>query len=261
MRWIVSSFFLLALIGCAVSPMGRRQLILVPDEEIARLGEEAFLEIQEGMSVEEDPEIKRFVACVSKALIDELEDSHFENWEVLVFQEDSANAFALPGKKIGIHTGLLEIVESQAQLASVVAHEVAHVLARHGHERFSQAQAIHIGLEITEGILQTDEQTRQVLMGVLGLGAHLGISLPYSRAHETEADLMGLQLMAEAGFQPKASIQFWQRMQEASGTKPPQFLSTHPNTQKRINELQAHMSQAQSLYDQHERRPDCTLPK
>lgn len=135
------------------------------------------------------------------------------SWEVVVFRDNSANAFALPGGKIGVHTGMLKVATSADQLAAVLGHEVGHVIARHGAERVSQAMAAQAGLLVTDLLLETN-RNRGTIMAALGLGAQFGVILPHGRKQESESDDIGQQLMAMAGFDPRESVQLWRNMQK-----------------------------------------------
>ncbi|MGD8875104.1 MAG: M48 family metallopeptidase, partial [Gammaproteobacteria bacterium] len=182
------------------------------------------------------------------------------NWEVVVFNDSDANAFALPGGKIGVYTGLLKVAENQDQLATVIGHEVAHVLARHSNERVSQKFAVEQGLSLISAIANPQSGTGQTLMGLLGVGAQYGVLMPYSRIQESEADILGLDLMARAGFDPRESTRLWINMGRAGGGQPPEFLSTHPSHSTRISDLNAHMPvalQLQSRARQQGKRPVC----
>jgi predicted Zn-dependent protease len=178
----------------------------------------------------------------------------------VVFRDDAANAFALPGRKIGVNTGLLKVAENQHQLATVIGHEVAHVLSQHANERVSQQFAVDQGLGLINAIASPRSVTGQTLMGLLGVGAQYGILLPYSRVQESEADILGLDLMAKAGFDPRESVKLWVNMGKAGGGQPPEFLSTHPSDRTRISGLNAHMAVALDLQNkarQAGKRPDC----
>jgi predicted Zn-dependent protease len=171
-------------------------------------------------------------------------------WEVVVFKDRSANAFALPGGKIGVNTGLLEVAENQDQLAAVLGHEVAHVLANHANERLSQELGVQVGLGALGSVAgNPNSVSQQSIMKVLGLGAQLGILLPFSRVHETEADVIGLDLMARAGFDPRQSLALWRNMARAGGSQPPEFLSTHPSYGSRTQELEKNMGKAWQTYE------------
>ena len=171
-------------------------------------------------------------------------------WEVVVFEADQANAFALPGYKIGVYTGLLKYAKNQDQLAAVMGHEVAHVIAEHGNERVSNQMATEAGLSIAAVLLGTEQDSNTALiMAGLGLGAQYGVILPFSRSHESEADLIGLELMAKAGFNPEESVTLWQNMAQ-SGLSPPEFMSTHPSSDTRIKQLRERIPQVQPAYQQ-----------
>lgn len=234
----------LILASCATSPLGRQQLVLVSDAQMNEMGLQAFQAIKGEKAIEQDGQINAYVDCVANAITQEMGG----NWEVVVFKDDAPNAFALPGRKIGVHTGLLTVAENQDQLAAVLGHEVAHVLSHHGNERVSQQIAVQTGLNVASAVTP-HTASGEVLMGALGVGAQYGILLPYSRVHESEADLYGLDLMAEAGFDPQESVNLWVNMSEAGGGQPPEFLSTHPSHGTRIHDLEARMPDAIQLRD------------
>jgi len=244
------------LAGCATSPTGRSQLVLMPESQMTQMGLQAFTNIKKETRVERGAAANRYVRCVANAVTREVGGS----WEVVVFQDDSANAFALPGGKIGVHTGLLKVAENQDQLATVIGHEVAHVLARHSNERVSQKFAVEQGLALISAVAEPHSGTGQTLMGLLGVGAQYGVLMPYSRIQESEADIMGLDLMAKAGFDPRQSIALWNNMGRAGGASPPEFLSTHPSHSTRTSDLNRHMPvalQLQSRARQQGKRPAC----
>jgi predicted Zn-dependent protease len=247
---------LLLLAGCATSPTGRSQLVLMPESEINQMGLQAFTTIKKETKVDRSTATNRYVQCVAQAITREVGG----NWEVVVFNDSDANAFALPGGKVGIYTGMLKVAENQDQLAAVIGHEIAHVLARHSNERISQKFAVEQGLSLINAIASPQSGTGQTLMGLLGVGAQYGVLMPYSRIQESEADLLGLELMAKAGFNPRESIRLWVNMGRAGGGRPPEFLSTHPSHSTRISELNAHMPvalQLQSRARAQGKRPDC----
>jgi predicted Zn-dependent protease len=256
MRLSVLLAGLALLAGCATSPTGRSQLVLMPDSEINQMGLQAFTTIKKETKVDQSTVVNHYVQCVAQAITREVGG----NWEVVVFNDTDANAFALPGGKIGVYTGMLKVAENQDQLATVIGHEVAHVLARHANERISQKFAVEQGLGLVNAIANPQSGTGQTLMGLLGVGAQYGVLLPYSRIQESEADMMGLDLMAKAGFDPRESIKLWQNMNRAGGGQPPEFLSTHPSHSSRISDLNRHMPvalQLQSRARQQGKRPAC----
>ena len=242
--------------GCATSPTGRSQLMLMPGSEMDQMGSQAFTNIKEETPINKQTATNSYVQCVANAITREVGGT----WEVVVFKDDAANAFALPGGKIGVYTGLLKIAENQHQLATVIGHEVAHVQARHANERVSQSFAVEQGLNLLSAIASPQSGTGQSLMGMLGVGAQYGILMPYSRIQESEADMLGLDLMARAGFDPRESVQLWKNMARSGGGQPPEFLSTHPSHSTRIGDLIARLPLALQLMNQAQqrgRRPDC----
>ncbi len=255
-RLLVLITALVLLDGCATSPTGRSQLVLMPDSEINQMGLQAFTTIKQETRIDRSTVTNRYVQCVAQAITREVGG----NWEVVVFNDSDANAFALPGGKIGVYTGLLKVAENQHQLATVIGHEVAHVLARHSNERVSQKFAVEQGLGLINAIANPQSGTGQTLMGLLGVGAQYGVLMPFSRIQESEADMLGLDLMAKAGFDPRESTRLWINMGRAGGGSPPEFLSTHPSHSTRISDLNAHMPvalQLQSRARQQGKRPAC----
>jgi len=249
--------------ACATSPTGRDQLILFPDDQVAQMGVTAYQELKSSTPVTKDSGASRYVSCVAIALTRALPEGSAiqpEQWEVTVFADDQINAFALPGGKIGVYQGLLSVAENQDQLATVVAHEIAHVLSRHSNERISTQYATSTGLELASVLAGQSTPVKQTLFGLLGVGAQVGVLLPFGRKQESEADIVGLELMARAGFDPRQSVNLWQNMNAASGSGPPEFLSTHPSGQTRIRSLQQHIPDVLPFAEQARQRgarPDC----
>ncbi len=247
-----------AVASCATSPLGRNQLSLVPASQLSQMGVQAFQEMKKEMPQARDSGLNRYVHCVAEKITREVNQG---NWEVVVFQDEDPNAFALPGGKIGVHTGILKVATNQHQLATVIAHEIAHVLANHGGERVSQQLVVQTGMDLVQAVADPHSRTGQLAMAALGIGTQFGILLPYSRLQESEADLYGLDLMARAGFDPRESTALWRNMSRASGGKqPPAFLSTHPSHSSRIQDLSARMGRAMQWYEQAQRqgkRPNC----
>jgi len=249
--------------SCATSPEGRKQLKLVSDEQIDAMGIQSFEQMKKDLPISDDKNIQQYVNCIANKIIPHVKQNPNPSaWEVVVFEDEQANAFALPGYKIGVYTGLLKYAKNQDQLAAVMGHEVAHVIAEHGNERVSNQMATEAGLSIAAVLLGTEQDDNTALiMAGLGLGAQYGVILPFSRSHESEADLIGLELMAQAGFDPQESVTLWQNMAQ-SGLSPPEFLSTHPSSDTRIEKLRERIPQVLPAYQQavtNGQRANCKL--
>ncbi|OIN23808.1 M48 family metallopeptidase [Vibrio barjaei] len=244
-----------AIAACSSSPTGRNQLILFSDAQMSQLGAQSFEQMKKEQKVSKDKEVNAYVQCVAKTITDHVPPQpEFSEWEVVVFDSDQVNAFALPGGKIGVYTGLLNVAVTPDQLATVIGHEVAHVLADHSNERLSQSQLANTGLQITNAALG-GSQYRDVTMAALGVGVQYGVILPYGRTQESEADIVGLELMAESGFDPNQSVELWKNMAKASGgSQPPELLSTHPSHDTRISDLRA---KAATLPNYDTIKPNC----
>jgi len=170
-------------------------------------------------------------------------------WEFNLIQKAEANAWCMPGGKVAFYSGLLPLCKDDNGIAIVMGHEIAHAIARHGNERMSQQLLIQTGgTALAVAIQSKPQETQKAYMMASGLGSEIGLALPYSRKHETEADKMGLVFMAIAGYDPRTAIDFWRRMSATGGQKPPQILSTHPSDETRIKDLQAFMPQALKYY-------------
>jgi predicted Zn-dependent protease len=238
-------------LACATSPTGRRQLKLFPDSQIDALGGAAFAKMVEEGPTASNPAVNTYVQCVVRA-VTRAPGIQVGGWEVRVFEKDTANAFALPGSKIGVHRGMLKVAQGQDQLATVIGHEVAHVLIGHANERVS-AEFL---ASTVQSALASDNP---LLLAALGAGTQAGL-LQYSRTHEAEADLLGQLLMAGAGFDPAAAPALWQNMAAAAPARMPELLSTHPAPETRIAELATRVAAAQVVRDQAHaagRRPAC----
>ena len=222
-------------------------LLFMPDAQINQMGIQAFDTLKKEKPVSNNSQYNQVANCISQAITTELGG----NWEVVVFEDKSPNAFALPGNKIGIHTGMLTLVDNQDQLAAVIGHEIGHVLAKHSNERASQEMAVNQGMAMIQAVAAPQSALGQTAFGLLGVGAEYGILMPYSRVQESEADIIGVDLMAKAGFDPRQSVTLWQKMEQASqGQQPIEFMSTHPAHATRIQNLEQHMPQAMGLFQQ-----------
>lgn len=246
----LTSLIALIFVSCSTSPTGRKQVAFVPDEQIAQMGEQSFEKMKQEMEISKDENLNAYVRCIAKPVVEALDEGgNFSEWEVAVFKDDAANAFALPGKKIGVFTGIIDQAPTADHLAGVIGHEVGHVVADHSNERVSQTLLVQGGLTVADILAGKDSKTSQLTLAALGIGAQFGILLPYSRKHETEADEIGQSLMAVAGFNPEAAVEFWQIMQEKSRGAPPEFLSTHPSNASRIKALSENLDETIPLYE------------
>lgn len=241
------ALLVLAVTACATSPTGRRQLILVSNSQMMELGASSFTQMKKDLPASKDAKVVAYVNCVARNVTSVMPPN---NWEVQVFEDKNINAFALPGGKIGVFTGLLKAAVNQDQLAAVIGHEVAHVIANHSAERVSEGMAAQ-GLQTVSGV---DPR-------IFGVAANAFFLLPHSRAQESEADVLGLDYMAKAGFDPRQAPALWENMAKASGgDKPPEILSTHPSDTTRIRGLTARLNIAMPLYEQAKaagKKPSC----
>ena len=205
--------------SCATSPTGRSQLLLYSDAQLAEMGAQAFAGMKEAIKISNRPVENQYVRCVADFITAQVSTEQFDGeWEVVVFDDPQVNAFALPGGKIGVYTGLLEVAKNQHQLAAIMGHEVGHVIAHHGNARMSQSTIINIGTQVVAQTMAANEVSNSApIMAAIGLGLEVGVQLPFSRADESEADEIGLALMATAGFNPPEAVQLWKNMEAAFG--------------------------------------------
>lgn len=248
-------------IGCSSTPFTHRsQLILISQEEENQLGEQAFREVLAKSHVVKGDGAVAPVEDVGRRIA-RVADKPEYHWEFVVIEDPKQqNAFALPGGKVAVYTGLFPVAQNTNGLAVVMGHEIAHVLARHGAERISQGLAAQLGGTVLGTVLGGGPSANMVL-AAYGLGTQLGVLLPYSRTQESEADHIGLLLMARAGYDPQGALAFWQRMEQmASGGAPPELLSTHPSHGTRQQQIQAWLPEAMRYYDASARAQVLPLP-
>lgn len=240
----------LALTACAKAPLtGRNQFILISRTQEAKLGHQAAQEILKKEKISDDPELVGRVRRVGERIVGAIGEE--QEWEFHVVENDDlVNAFALPGGKVFVYTGLLRLAATDAELAAVVGHECAHVTARHGAERVSQATALNLGQQLAATLYGGSGAAMQAFQVAYGIGANVGVLLPYSRIQEYEADHLGLVYMAKAGYDPGAALTFWKKMiaksEESGNKKPPEFLSTHPASENRLAEMRDMLPEARS---------------
>ena len=252
---VLISFVVAALVvaACSTSPTGRTQAIWKSDAEMEAQARSAFNQMRNSLPLSTDRAKIEFVQCVAEAVVWELNPPYSEiEWELAVFEDESVNAFAMPGGKIGVFTGILEVTENEHQLAAVIGHEIAHVTARHSNERASRASLTNIGIDAIAIVLgggytggtYTAQQALQA-------GSQLGITLPHTRSQESEADVVGLEYMAKAGFDPRQAVNLWQNMAKAAGgSRPPELISTHPASETRIENLVNEWQTTLPIYNQ-----------
>lgn len=234
-----------ALAACETAPVtGRSQLILVPEQEAHETGLQAYRQILDNSTISHREDYIRRVETVGRRIAAVSGKPNLA-WEFTVIEDETPNAFALPGGKVGVHTGLFKVAENDDQLAAVMAHEVAHAIARHGSERMSQQVLVEGGLQ---GLGAATGNAGYVQMAATA--ATLGIILPYSRSQEAEADHIGLIYMARAGYDPRAAIDLWNNFDALGGDRPPEFVSTHPSPGSRIERLERVMPEAMEIYEQ-----------
>ncbi|MBM4286727.1 MAG: M48 family metallopeptidase [Deltaproteobacteria bacterium] len=250
--WVLSLVLLpLMLSACATAPFtGRQQLMLTSVGQENTLGYQAFSQIRQQYKPSQDTKNSEMVQRVGQRIAEAANRPDFR-WEFVLFDEDTVNAFCLPGGKVGIFTGILKYTEDEAGMATVISHEVAHAILRHAGERMSQgllAQLGSVGLGVA--LAGQSPYVAQAAQQAYGLGTQVGVMLPYSRKQELEADEVGLILMAKAGYDPEAAVGFWERMMagKKGKGKPPAFLSTHPTDERRINEIRRMLPKIKERY-------------
>lgn len=249
-RMITAGLALYLLASCVtLDESGKRAFIIISESQEAQMGLASFQQLKQSAKVSTDPVANAQVRRVAERLIPQVNVRNAQ-WEVVVFDDPTPNAFALPGGKIGVHTGILPIAQNDDALAAIIGHEIAHVTLRHGAQRVSQQLAVAGVATVTDVALAMNEvRERQAIMTGLGLGASVGIILPFSRSNEYEADKYGLFYMARAGYDPEAAIGFWERMKAYAarhGGPPPEWLATHPADDNRIAQIRALIPEARA---------------
>jgi predicted Zn-dependent protease len=255
---LVLSLILLACSTVAVT--GRKQLNLIPSSTMLSMSSEQYGEFLKANKLstnqQETEMVKRVGGRIEKAVEKYFADQGLSSklkgysWEFNLVESDEVNAWCMPGGKVVVYTGILPVTRDEAGLAVVLGHEIAHAVAEHGNERMSQMLVTQLGgLALSEAIKSKPEQTQQLWMTAFGVGAQLGVLLPYSRLQESEADHLGLIFMAMAGYDPNTAVAFWERMAKMNqGQAPPEFLSTHPSDESRIKNIKSLIPEAMKYY-------------
>ena len=231
------------IVGCGTA--------MLSDEHLARRSNSQFKEMKRKQPLSSDSSQQEMIERIGKRIADVAQvDLPGTEWEFVVFQKSEPNAFAMPGGKVGVNSGLIELSGGdEDEIAAVIGHEIAHVAFRHSNKRMSQAMGIALGGVILNTAMRNKSSTdRMIAGGAYAAGTTVGMALPFSRSQEREADHKGLFYSAMAGYDPRAAIRFWEKMQAGKKRKMPQFLSTHPNPGNRIEFLRSHMDRAYSLY-------------
>lgn len=266
LKTVVSLTIAAALLAaCSSSPTGRNQIILRSDAELAAESARQFSEMRASIPLETDRATIEYVHCVATAVVRELEPEFRDlDWDMAIFESDAVNAFAMPGGKVGVMVGILEAADNQHRLAAVIGHEIAHVTARHSNERASRSPVANVGVQVAAILLGGGHSgATYTAYEALNAGAALGIMLPFNRAQESEADVIGLEFMARAGFDPRESVPLWVNMTKGNeGNEPAEFMSTHPSSEKRIEALISEWPKTLPLYNEAQaagKQPNCQL--
>ncbi len=254
------SLLLVFCFSCSKVPLtGRKQLNLIPSSQVNSLANQQYSEVLKENKLSTNQQQTQLINKVGKRLSTAIETYMKQNgmedeikgfkWEFNLIQDDNTvNAWCMPGGKVAFYTGIMPICQDENGVAVVMSHEIAHAIAEHGNERMSQQLALQLGgTGLSIALQQKPQLTQQLAMAAFGLGTQVGILLPYSRSHESEADEIGIYIMAMAGYDPHAAIPFWQRMDKQGGAKPPEFLSTHPDPANRIKNIEKAIPKAMKM--------------
>jgi predicted Zn-dependent protease len=255
---ILATIFLL--IACSTVPLiNRKQVLLVPQSELLAMSSASYREFLDtnevAYSTKDAERIQTIGNNISTSVESFLTEKGLENrilqfsWEFNLVNDPTPNAWCMPGGKVVFYSGIIPYCETDEGIAVVMAHEIAHAVARHGNERMSQNLMVSMGgMALNEFINEKPEETKQLFLSAFAIGSQVGVLLPYSRKHEYEADKLGLIFMAMAGYNPEEAVNFWERMMNSGGVKPPEFLSTHPADKNRIEAMQKAMPEAMKYY-------------
>ena len=236
--------YVVALTGCVENKaLGRQQLLLVSEAQMSQLSASAWTQLRQQKKVSTNRKLNTRLQTVGRKIVTA---ANLQNqpWEFTVFEGKEANAFVLPGGKVGFYEGIFARTENDDQLATVMGHETAHVTARHSAERYSQHMAAGAGMQAAQiGLQSANVSNPAAIAAILGAGLQFGVLLPYSRQHELEADRLGIAYMQKAGYDPRQSLRFWQNMskQRTGQAPPPELMSTHPSDATRMAALQAQL--------------------
>lgn len=265
MKKFIYPVLLIFLMACSTVPLtNRRQFTAIPTSQMLSLSEESYNTVLQQQKLSDNRQAAQNMRQVGMRVTRAVEDYLRQvdrlslidgyKWEYNLLEDETINAWCMPGGKIVFYEGILPICQNDNGIAVVMAHEIAHAIAKHGNERMSQQMLVEMGgMALSEALSRQKEETTQLAMMAFGIGSQVGIMLPYSRKHETEADELGLYFMAMAGYDPREAPELWKRMQQAGSGGTPEFLSTHPDPQRRIKHLQSIMPKAMEYYNKNKR--------
>lgn len=261
LNYILLLSALLILDSCSTVPLtGRKQFVAIPSSQMLALSADSYTQVLDEYTLSSNRAYVDMVKKVGKKLTLAVEAYMDENnmetlldgydWQYNVLVSPDLNAWCMPGGQIAFYEGIMPVCADESGVAVVMGHEIAHAVAKHGNERMSQELAIQMGgMALNEAMKEQKEETIALAMLAFGVGSQLGVQLPYSRTHESEADELGLYFMAMAGYNPRVAPEFWGRMNEKGGERPPEFLSTHPDPSNRIAHLNEIMPKAMEYYN------------
>lgn len=256
------SFLLIIVLvfSCQKVPLtGRQQFTPLPESQILSLSFQNYNQVLQSSQLSNDQQDVQMIKRVGKKLASSVENYFRENnlndriddfeWEFnLIKDDDMVNAWCMPGGKVAFYTGILPVCENEQGVATVMSHEIAHAIAKHGNERMAQQLAVQLGgMALSVALSEEPETTQQLAFAAFGLGAQYGLLLPYSRKHESEADELGIYFMSMAGYDTNAAVDFWQRMAQQGGERPPEFMSTHPSPENRVAHIKRVIPKAQKF--------------
>ena len=252
---------LLYLVSCSSVPMtGRKQFVAIPSSQMISLSEESYTKVLEESELSDDRYYRDMVKTVGEKVTRAVETYLKQNglesaisgykWQYNVLKSEELNAWCMPGGQIAFYEGIMPVCEDESGVAVVMGHEIAHAVASHGNERMSQQLVIQLGgIALSEALKTQKEETINLALLAFGVGSKVGVELPFSRTHESEADELGLYFMAMAGYNPNTAPAFWERMEARGGSRPPEFLSTHPDPANRIENLKKLIPKAMEYYN------------
>jgi predicted Zn-dependent protease len=258
LRGLAYGLMLVLGISCVTTPVTNRQQVnFIPDSQMNAMGAQAFTEILAKEKISTNQKLTDIVVKIGKRIAKASGQDYA--WEFkLIDAPKMVNAFCLPGGKVAVYTGIIPVAKTEAGLAAIIGHEVAHAVLRHGAERASQGMMLQLGVAAA-GLTFDDPRYRGLIAAALGVGLQFGVMLPFSRKHESEADFVGIEYMAKAGYDPVESVDLWKRMAKAGGGKVPEILSTHPDPERRAEELKLEVRKVEKYYDKSDRQPPVNL--